>query len=303
MDVLEKAAKILQQPVCDHCLGRQFAQLLSGYTNPERGSALRIAVAMSIDKSKEEEKEGDAKVSDVGEANKNTEKTTRPSVHNLDMSNFHELNFHNLGAGKRIKRKKCSVCEDFFLNLEKYLDKISKASKKCDFRTFLVGTKLPFEMISAEEGLWERVGIDYCEPVKAEINREVGKLVEKRLKVHFDRKRPDVNIILNINMGKVSIEINPLFIYGEYQKLKRGIPQTKWPSGKYKTSVEQLIAKPYMAATRGTGHKLHGLGREDIDARCLAWRPFVLEILKPMTFPISGWQPCRTAQGTEPSRI
>jgi tRNA pseudouridine synthase 10 len=26
---------------------------------------------------------------------------------------------------------------------------------------------------------------------------------------------------------------------------------------------------------------LHGLGREDIDARCLAWRPFVIEILEP----------------------
>jgi tRNA pseudouridine synthase 10 len=36
-----------------------------------------------------------------------------------------------------------------------------------------------------------------------------------------------------------------------------------------------------MAATKGVGHKLHGMGLEDIDARCLAWRPFVFEILEP----------------------
>ena len=36
-----------------------------------------------------------------------------------------------------------------------------------------------------------------------------------------------------------------------------------------------------MTATKGKSHNLHGLGREDIDARCLAWRPFVLEILNP----------------------
>ncbi len=36
-----------------------------------------------------------------------------------------------------------------------------------------------------------------------------------------------------------------------------------------------------MPATRGSAHKFHGLGREDIDARCLGWRPFVLEVLSP----------------------
>src|SRR3989304_2710831 len=41
------------------------------------------------------------------------------------------------------------------------------------------------------------------------------------------------------------------------------------------------MAVPFRKATLGGSHKLHGLGREDIDARCLGWRPFVLEILRP----------------------
>ncbi len=260
--LLEKAQKILAQPVCDHCLGRQFAQLLHGYTNEERGKILRTIVAMSIDKSKEEKKEENSSAA-------------------FDMSNFSGFYFHNLEFDKNIRQKTCTVCNGFFGDTDKWLKKIEKACSKCEIKTFLVGTKLPFETIENEEALWERVGIDFCEPIKAEINREVGKLVEKKLKLRYDPKKPSANIIINLADNKIDVEINPLFIYGRYQKLKRGIPQTKWPSGKYKTSVEQIIAKPFMRATRAEAHKLHGCGREDIDARCLGWRPFVLELIKP----------------------
>jgi tRNA pseudouridine synthase 10 len=253
MNVLEKATKILDQPVCDHCLGRQFGQLLHGYSNSERGSLIRTMVAMSIDK---EDYKG-----------------------SVDKSNFSDFSFHNLEE-KMPKHKECFVCKGFFKNLDKWVEKIKKISRGYEFRTFLVGTKLSFEFIKREEDLWERIGIDYCEPLKAEINREIGKRVEK-LGFKSDLKQPDVNFILDVSSGKVRIESNPLFIYGEYQKLKRGIPQTKWPSGKYKNSVEQIIARPFMIITKGSDHKLHGAGREDIDARCFAWRPFVLEIISP----------------------
>ena len=47
--MLERAAKVLHWYVCDHCLGRQFGKLLSGYDNEERGRMLRAMAAMSID--------------------------------------------------------------------------------------------------------------------------------------------------------------------------------------------------------------------------------------------------------------
>lgn len=254
MQLQEKTHRILQQPVCDNCLGRQFAQLLSGYTNVERGRLLRTLIAMSIDK---EHYDGD-----------------------VELSNFHGFRFHKLETKTKLEQKTCVICEGMFDNLSKFAEKVAKAAKKYEFSTFLVGTKLSFELISREESLWERVGIDYCEPLKAELNRELGKLVEKKIKAkyHF---RPDINFIITLPGGEVDVQLNPLFVYGEYQKLIRGIPQTRWPSKKYKTSVEEIMAKPFMAATKGKAHKLHGLGREDIDARCLGWRPFVLEILEP----------------------
>lgn len=264
MNLLEKAQNILKQPVCDHCLGRQFAQLLHGYTNEERGKLVRTAVAMAIDKGKEETK--DDKREGI--------------VNSLEMSNFAGFEFHNLDY-KKIKQKKCVICSNIFDNLDKWIKKIENLSRKNQIRTFLVGTKLSFELVESEEALWERVGIDFCESIKAEISREIGKLVEKKLKLHYDIKTPDVNFIVNIAENRIDLEIKPIFIFGVYQKLKRGIPQTRWPSGKYKTSVEQIIAKPFMLASKAKRHKLHGLGREDIDARCLGWRPFVLELLEP----------------------
>ena len=41
--------KILEANLCDSCLGRQFGQLLSGYTNSERGKFLRAFAATAID--------------------------------------------------------------------------------------------------------------------------------------------------------------------------------------------------------------------------------------------------------------
>ncbi len=255
---MHKARKILEQPVCDSCLGRQFAQLVSGLTNSERGRIVRTIVAMSIDheKAAEEDKK-------------------------LDLSNFVHMKFHNLHVDRH-EPKACSICGGLFAaELDKWAEKVKAAASGYEFRTFLIGTRLSSQLLDSEERLWERAGIDWVEPIKSELNREIGKRVEKILKVKFDQKNPEAVIMANFDSGKAEVQSNPLFIYGEYQKLVRGIPQTKWPSGKYKTSVEQIIAKPYMKATAGKEHKLHGLGREDIDARCLAWRPFVLEILEP----------------------
>jgi tRNA pseudouridine synthase 10 len=262
MPILQKARHILEQPVCDSCLGRQFGQLLSGYTNFARGEAIRTAVAMSLDKEKLEE--ADKKI---------------------DLSNFAKIGFHNLEAGKIIpkKEKACSLCSNMFENLNSFARRANNAVKNIEFRTFVGGSILPAALLDAEESLWERVGIDWAESIKAELNRELGKRIEKLFeaegrKAEFEPKNPEVVILADFAKNKVTAQINPLFIYGEYQKLVRGIPQTKWPSGKYKTSVEQIMAKPFMRTTQGKAHALHGAGREDIDARCLAWRPFVLEI-------------------------
>ena len=47
MDVLEKAFEMLSKhPLCDHCLGRQFALLGYNMENNVRGKALKVSLTM-----------------------------------------------------------------------------------------------------------------------------------------------------------------------------------------------------------------------------------------------------------------
>src|SRR4030065_2711768 len=47
MDILEKALSMLsKQPLCDHCLGRQFALLGYNIENKDRGKALKLSLTL-----------------------------------------------------------------------------------------------------------------------------------------------------------------------------------------------------------------------------------------------------------------
>ncbi|MEM5784182.1 MAG: tRNA pseudouridine(54/55) synthase Pus10 [Candidatus Aenigmatarchaeota archaeon] len=262
---IEKLSEIFQEPICDNCLGRQYAQLLSGFSNKERGNCLRLFFSFLID--------GNLINQEV--------------LNKLEPSNFKNFTFRqNKNFYELVKKseiKKCKICNDFFKeDIEKYVEKIIKKLKEYEFSTFLVGTKPSKEMLNSEEKLWEKIGISFCEPIKAEINREIGKRLEKNTKKKAELKNPDISIILDLNENKINFQVKSLFILGYYKKLKRGFPQCKWGTpGKYKTSVEEEIGRPLLKITKGKTHKFHGYGREDIDALCLGDRAFVIEIKEP----------------------
>jgi tRNA pseudouridine synthase 10 len=153
-------------------------------------------------------------------------------------------------------------------------------------------------MAESEELVWSELGLPAPEPLKSEVNREVGKAVAARTGKAADLARPDVVAILDPGSGTVELEIAPLFFRGRYRKLERGIPQTRWPcrechgagcgrcgfTGKmYADSVEELIGRTAAPAFQAADAVLHGAGREDIDALMLGTgRPFVLELVAPL---------------------
>jgi tRNA pseudouridine synthase 10 len=211
----------------------------------------------------------------------------------------------NERIGKKIRKKAgmkpkgigCEYCNSLFQNAPKLLKKAMAELKKIEFKTFLCGTKIPKELLAKEEFLWEKIGVADCDPLKKDLLREMGSEIEKKMRkrVEFE-KQPDVTVIFNFLENKVELQIHPFFIYGKYNKLVRGIPQTKWMcircrgagcthcggKGKfYEESVEEIIGKEILKKTKGIGTKFHGAGREDIDALCLGKRPFVIEIEQP----------------------
>ena len=269
MELQDRFSEALKEPICDNCLGRCVGNLLSGMTNEQRGRIIRGYMAFLLDSGK------------------------KLDVH---MPNFHGTRFRELKA-ETGGHEECRTCNDFFLDkIEEVSRKAAKKLEGMEFSTFLVGSIPTDEMRNREERLWDRVGVDYVEPIKSEINREVGKRVEKIAGKKFDPKDPDIVVTVDLKRGEVRAQVRSLYVSGGYKKLVRGIPQTRWTctgcggkgcvecggEGKrYKTSVHEIVGKPIMKAAGGKDHAFHGSGREDIDARCLDYRPFVLEVVRP----------------------
>jgi tRNA pseudouridine synthase 10 len=259
---MEKIEILFKRKICDNCIGRQFAQLLSGFTNAERGRAIRTVVAGAID-------------------------AGIVSPNDLDLSNFIGYNFRNKDVQEKMKaleerKTACEVCGGIFEHLDEIAARAVKKVSGLEFRTFLVGVRPKRETLEAEEKLWEEFGISYCEPIKVELNREIGKRIESITTAKADLKMPDITFLIDFNKNKITYNIRSVFVFGYYQKIRRGIPQSRWGTpGKYKTSIEEEIGRHLLKIFDGSDHSFHGSGREDIDALCLGWRPFVIEIHNP----------------------
>ena len=117
--------------------------------------------------------------------------------------------------------------------------------------------------------------------------------------ISFVKDYPDIMVTVDTLTLRVDTDVRPVFIYGRYEKLVRGIPQTRWPCRscrgrgdgcescegtglQYSESVQDIIGDPVKQILGASDTSFHGMGREDIDVRCLgSGRPFVLEIKNP----------------------
>ncbi|MCD6591103.1 MAG: tRNA pseudouridine(54/55) synthase Pus10 [Candidatus Aenigmarchaeota archaeon] len=188
--------------------------------------------------------------------------------------------FFALEAGKSYGNDKCWLCNGLFLNdLKKIRSAIKKKLKPYEFKTFLVGVRLSDEIVIREESLWEKVGNEFAVDIKYDIRQELEKFITENFNAKLNKENPDVNVIYDIGKYDVTVHSRPLFIKGEYKKFARGLAQTR--SEKYRQTVQSIIAKPVVKVTRGSEDVLHTVGREEKNARCLVWRPFVLEIKNP----------------------
>ncbi len=286
MDILEKAFNILSKyPLCDYCLGRQFALLGYSMENNVRGQALKVSLTMQA--------------SDLI-AEKNGEGIRRLKV--LASNGFsREAQGTLKHLNKRLPKKddliKCSICDGKFELVDFLTQKALGIIAEYEFTTFLVGIELPLKVEEREDEFKAAFNVGYGESIKHEFGRLLGKALSKQTGKEADYLRPDLVVVFNPFLETVRLQVNPLFVAGRYRKLVRTIPQSKWfcsscrgrgckkcgGTGKlYPESVEELSSKPLLLSTLGEEAFLHASGREDIDARMLGTgRPFVIEVSKP----------------------
>jgi len=273
-NILENALRIIRLgPICDNCLGRQFAMLSTGLTNAQRGSSIKTVLSMQASAADD-----------------------RAMLEAL----AHSVHSARLKLGRKEEEDAlCTVClgEMRAEKLDGWAEKAAAAMQGLECNTILVGTRMSGLLAENEELLLADGGSKHAEPLKSELNREVGKRLSARTGKKVDLKSPDVVVHLNLESGEVDLHIASLFIRGRYRKLVRGIPQTRWPcrechgsgcprcngTGRmYQESVDELIRPAIVEATQAADTVFHGAGREDIDARMLgSGRPFIVEVVRP----------------------
>ena len=191
----------------------------------------------------------------------------------------------------------CPLCENVFEMLDRFAEAAAEKINEVDSDNFLIGTRVEPEIVEREKEIKERFELEYFESIKAELNREIGKLALPMIHRPVEFKNPQVVALVDTRFADVTLDIAPVFIAGRYNKYSREIPQTIWPcrvchgkgcdhchgQGKmYPTSVQEIIGDIALEMADGQEHFFHGMGREDIDACMLGTgRPFVLEISQP----------------------
>jgi tRNA pseudouridine synthase 10 len=286
MNVLEKTLSMLSTyPLCDHCLGRQFALLGYSIENNARGKALKLSLtlqASALNSSNEAEGVKQLKVLAINGFSREAKETLKHLKKRIP---------------KKDAAKTCFLCEDRFQLLDGLTQKALDAVAEYEYTTFLVGIELPVTVEEREDEFKAAFSVNYGESIRHEFGRLLGKRIAEATGKEAEYKTPDLAVIVNPFAGQVRVQVNPLFVAGRYRKLVRDIPQSKWFCSKcrgkgcencggtgkmYPESVEELASKALLEAAEGEKTSFHASGREDIDARMLgSGRPFVIEVSKP----------------------
>jgi len=284
MSVIDTAFQMLKKhPLCDNCLGRQFALLARGVENDARGRALKLILRMQ------------ASVLRLkgGAEGLRTLRVLADNGFSVEAGEVLRQ------SGKRVPKPQqaCFLCGGKFQSLDALVQKALNETGCYEYNSFLVGVELPMAVEEREDEFKAALNVVYGESIRHEFGRVLGKRLEVLTGKMVDFRKPDLAIVVNPWTETIALQVNPLFVAGRYCKLVRDIPQSKWfcrscrgkgcekcgGTGKlYRESVEEIVSTPLLEAAEGEKSAFHASGREDVDARMLgSGRPFVVEVSKP----------------------
>jgi tRNA pseudouridine(54/55) synthase len=192
----------------------------------------------------------------------------------------------------------CPFCENLFEEVELLTDIIYDSISPYQFKRLQLGARFPKSQIEEEDSQRKRYGSGGCDGLKTGLVAQIAKRLNQRLEgVTLVNDKPQILALIDVLTLSVDLDVRAHYMYGRYRKLERGIPQTRWPCRackgrgcercemtglQYQKSVQDLIGNPLLSVFGSKEHAFHGMGREDIDVRCMGrGRPFVLEMKEP----------------------
>ena len=193
----------------------------------------------------------------------------------------------------------CPFCENLFEEASLLAELIKEEIGDRECSRLQLGARIPKDQTEVEDHLRKRFGAGGSAPLKSSLVEEVARqLSDLGGGQNLVVDKPEILALIDVLTLTVELDIRSHYFYGRYRKLERGIPQTKWPCRackgrgcekcdftglQYKSSVQGLIGDPLLEMFGSEEHAFHGMGREDIDVRCLGrGRPFVMEMKKPI---------------------
>ena len=253
--MFEIVTSILSEgPICDDCLGRQFAKCSTNLTNKQRGRAIRIVKAMldNAPMNIQELEEAYDTCWVCGGLFKNLDSWVERCLEQL-----HHYEFANFLVGTKLTGR---LAEN-----EEILWAESKTTTAEPLKSALnreLGKRI--ELLTGKQAEFSRPDILLIVDLardKVEIHANPLFLYGRYLK--FVRGLPQTKWPCGECGGKGCVRCN---LTGKM----------------YPESVQELMGAHVLSASRGQDVIFHGAGREDVDARMLGnGRPFVLEIKSP----------------------
>ncbi len=193
----------------------------------------------------------------------------------------------------------CPFCENLFDEAPLLAELIKETVGERECSRMQLGTRIPKDQTEAEDHIRKRFGAGGSAALKVSLVDEIARQLKSigfQIKLVIDK--PEILALIDVLTLTVELDIRSHYVYGRYRKLARGIPQTKWPCRsckgrgcercdqtgmQYQSSVQGLIGDPGLELFGSKEHAFHGMGREDIDVRCLGrGRPFVIEMKQPV---------------------
>ena len=217
--VLDTAVSMLEQyNICDRCLGRQFAWLSTNTSNSERGRSLKLVLSMIADDELKSENPDHGKKMIGLLAGHGQFKPAQIIAEK-----------NSIEYGKSVDCHLCSIDgQSIFDKIEEVAKKAAELVKDIEFDHFLVGT-IPIPLLDdRQDDLRAKYSLLHAEALKSDFSRELGKHLYDVLGRQVEFERPHLVILYDMINDTVRLQINPVFIYGRYKKLVRGIPQSKW---------------------------------------------------------------------------
>jgi tRNA pseudouridine synthase 10 len=180
--------------------------------------------------------------------------------------------------------------------LESYSDALVNRLSEYEFDSFLVGARLPPDIVDREDELRAELKIRGKETLKAQVTRYLSNALSKRTGKRLDYKLPDITVLFSVSEGSIEVQPRPIWLSARYLKTERGIPQRSTIcsvcrgvgcancnfEGKTPHSIQAIITRLLKNMYRAEDCNFIWIGSEDEKSLVLGnGRPFYVEVVGP----------------------